>query len=213
MNITQYDVILWDFDGVLMDSMPVRSLGFEYVLKDYPKNQIEDLLAFHDTNGGLSRYVKFKYFFEEIRKESITEEQIIDLAKQFSEVMMSLLVNPVLLIDDTLNFVKENYNKFSMHIVSGSDGTELNEICKRLDIAKYFKSIHGSPTPKKELVATLLEQNKYNRAKVVLIGDSINDLEAAEANHITFGGYNNKKLRKEKGFYITSFSNALDALF
>lgn len=207
MNINQYDVILWDFDGVLMDSMPVRSLGFERVLKDYPKQQVEELKAFHNINGGLSRYVKFRYFFEQIRKESITEEQVLDLATQFSEVMMSLLVNPDLLIHDSLDFVKKNYNRVPMHIVSGSDGKELNEICKRLDIAKYFKSIHGSPIHKNQLVATLLEQNRYDKKSVVLIGDSINDFEAAQINGINFLGYNNIHLKSRTEQYILSFND------
>lgn len=39
--------ILWDFDGVLMDSMPVRNKGFELVLKEFPNKQVQDLMQFH----------------------------------------------------------------------------------------------------------------------------------------------------------------------
>lgn len=198
-------VIFWDFDGVLMDSMPVRDRGFELVLKEFPPQEVALLMEFHRANGGLSRYVKFRYFFEEIRNETISENEISIWASKFSEVMKKELLDKTLLIADSLNFVKSNKDLFSMHIVSGSDQAELRYLCKELDIAPYFLSINGSPTPKKQLVSKLLEEYKYNKVETVLIGDSMNDFEAAEFNQIEFMGYNNESLRKLKSAYINSF--------
>jgi len=198
--------ILWDFDGVLMDSMPVRNKGFELVLKEFPNKQVQDLMQFHLKNGGLSRYVKFRYFFEEIRGEKITEKEIKEWAHKFSVIMREELVQPVLLIEDSLNFIRENHKKFNMHIVSGSDGEELNYLCEKLEISRYFISIHGSPVPKKELVHNLLTTHNYNLAKTILIGDSTNDYEAAKINDIDFCGYNNERLKDLKTFYLESFT-------
>lgn len=44
-------------------------LDFQRVLSDFNKNQVEELLFFHKANDGLFRYLKFRYLFEEIRKE------------------------------------------------------------------------------------------------------------------------------------------------
>jgi phosphoglycolate phosphatase-like HAD superfamily hydrolase len=187
-------VILWDYDGVLMNSNPVRNLGFEKVLNEFPPAQVAQLMEFHRDNGGLSRYVKFRYFFETIRGEKITEEAIKVWAEKFSVIMKDLLINPELLILETLSFVKRNYQKYPMHIVSGSDGEELRYLCKMLDIAKYFKSIHGSPTPKKQLIDQLLKENNYANKQCILIGDAINDFDAAQFNSIDFMAYNNASL-------------------
>jgi HAD superfamily hydrolase (TIGR01549 family) len=197
--------ILWDFDGVIMDSMPVRNKGFELVLKEFPNEQVELLMQFHLKNGGLSRYVKFRHFFEEIRGEVVTEEEINEWAQKFSGIMREELVQPTLLIKDSLNFIKENYKKFDMHIVSGSDGEELRYLCEKLEISRYFISINGSPVSKKELVQRLLASHKYSLENTILIGDSINDYEAAEINEIDFCGYNNELLKDLKTFYIESF--------
>lgn len=186
--------IFWDFDGVLMNSNEVRDNGFLEVLKDFPKEQVSQLMEFHETNGGLSRYVKFRYFFEDIRNEKVTKKEIHNLADKFSKIMLNSLINEELLIEETLNFVRENYQNYCMHIVSGSDGIELNQICKGIAINHFFKSIHGSPTPKKQLVADLLEKHEYNLKHCVLIGDSINDYEAAVENKIDFLGYGNKDI-------------------
>ncbi len=198
--------IFWDFDGVIMDSMPFRNKGFELVLKEFPNEQVELLIQFHLKNGGLSRYVKFTHFFEEIRGEKVTEEEIKEWAQKFSEIMREELLQPALLIEDSLNFIKENYRKFNMHIVSGSDEEELRFLCEKLEISRYFISIHGSPVPKKELVQELLNTHNYRLENTILIGDSINDYEAAEINNIDFCGYNNDELKGLKTFYIESFS-------
>lgn len=198
--------IFWDFDGVLMDSMPVRNRGFELVLKEFPSEEVAQLMEFHLANGGLSRYVKFRHFFEEIRNESISETDVSKWASKFSEVMRKELLDTTLLISDSLDFVKSNKDLFSMHIVSGSDQAELRYLCEKLNISTYFLSINGSPTPKKQLVTKLLEEYKYKKAETVLIGDSINDFEAAEYNEIDFIGYNNKNLKKLKSAYVDRFS-------
>jgi len=195
MKLNKIQTLFWDFDGVVMDSNAVRDRGFEEVLNGYPKNEVDALMTFHQDNGGLSRYVKFRYFFEDIRGESITEAQVKIWAEKFSKIMMELLIKPDLLIQETLNFIKANAHNFNMHIVSGSDQTELRHICKSLDIAHYFNSIHGSPTPKNNLVATLLEEHTYDKSSCLLIGDSKNDYEASKVNGIYFMGYGNEKIK------------------
>ncbi|MFD2518542.1 HAD family hydrolase [Salinimicrobium flavum] len=206
-NIIDKKNILWDFDGVIMDSMPVRNRGFELVLKEYPKKQIEQLMDFHLKNGGLSRYVKFRYFFEEIRGEEINEDGVALWASRFSEVMKKELLNPALFIEDTLSYIKKKHQDFEMHIVSGSDQTELRYICEQLGLTKYFISINGSPTPKKELVRDLLNTYSYKQEETILIGDSINDYEAAITNGINFKGYNNPSLKNLDADYIEKFSH------
>lgn len=186
--------IFWDFDGVIMDSNAVRDRGFEEVLKSYPQTEVDALMAFHRDNGGLSRYVKFRHFFKDIRGGSITEAEVNIWAQKFSEIMMQLLINHDLLIAETLEFIKANAKEYNMHIVSGSDQKELRQICEALDIAQYFDSIHGSPTPKNDLVADLLATHDYDKNACLLIGDSKNDYEAAQVNGIHFMGYGNQKI-------------------
>lgn len=189
-----------------MDSMAIRDKGFEIVLKDHPEEEVEQLMKFHRKNGGLSRYVKFRYFFEEIKNQDISEEEVNSFARQFSEVMLQNLVNEHLLIRDAFSFVENNHEIYNMHIVSGSDQKELRHICAQLGIDRYFKSIHGSPSPKKQLVKDLLADNIYAEEETILIGDSINDYEAAVENNISFYGYNNTKLKETGSQYIEKFS-------
>ena len=187
--MSSFKVILWDFDGVLLDSNSVRELGFRIALGGYPDSEVESLLAFHRLNGGLSRYVKFRHFFETIRNESLSSEDLERLCSVFSRVMLDSLGDPELLIPPTVSFVKKNFESTRMHVVSGSDQHELRQLCRQLSLTKYFVSIHGSPTPKSKLVEELMEQHQYNQQETILIGDSINDFSAAMDNGIHFLGF------------------------
>jgi phosphoglycolate phosphatase-like HAD superfamily hydrolase len=202
MKLNNIQTLFWDFDGVIMDSNAVRDLGFIEVLKDYPETEVDALMVFHRDNGGLSRYVKFRHFFEDIRGESINEAEVKTWADKFSVIMMQLLINPDLLIKETFDFIKAKAHQYNMHIVSGSDQTELRQICKSLDIAKYFNSIHGSPTPKNDLVGALLENRSYDKNSCLLIGDSRNDYEAAKVNGIQFMGYGNEKIKADSDYKL-----------
>ena len=192
--------IFWDFDGVILESNKIRSLGFRKVLKDFPESQVQSLIDYHEFNGGLSRYVKFRYFYQNIRKEEVKEEKILDISNDFSKIMRKLLVDKKLLINESLNFIKSNYTDYKMHVISGSDQNELRFLCHELGISKYFISVLGSPTPKTKLVESVLKENKYSNEQTIFIGDSINDYYAAKDNNIFFMGYNNNEIEKKNRF-------------
>lgn len=52
--LDKYKVLLWDFDGVIMDSNPVRTYGFEEVLKGYPQQQVDELIVFPQAKWGIA---------------------------------------------------------------------------------------------------------------------------------------------------------------
>jgi len=175
----------------VIDSMNVRDYGFKEIFNKFDNNLVDRLLDYHRQNGGLSRYVKIRYFYNDLLGQEISEQEVKEYADKFSEVMKIELVKKDYLIQNTLEFIKNNSKKYNLHIVSGSDELELVFLCKELEISCYFKSIHGSPTSKEKLVRGVLQHNNYVESETILIGDSINDYDAAKANSINFYGFNN----------------------
>jgi phosphoglycolate phosphatase-like HAD superfamily hydrolase len=199
------NTILFDFDGVILDSMPTRAYGFKKIFENFDHVVVDKLLEFHNANGGLSRYIKIKYFYEKLLLKTISENEIHTLAERFSTIMRHELINKKYLIQETINFIQKNYTQYNLHIVSGSDEKELRYLCRKLELEKYFKSIHGSPTPKNTLVANVLQSNDYKENETILIGDSINDYEATQINKIRFYGYNNIELKSLSENYLENY--------
>lgn len=199
--------IVFDFDGVIIDSMSVRDAGFIELFNGHPQELVDKLLEFHRNNGGLSRYVKIKYFFEQLLQTQISDEGVNQYAERFSSIMRMKLINPDLLIEDTLNFIKIAHTTYKLYIVSGSDEQELRYLCNGLTIDQYFKGIWGSPTPKSQIIEKLIKDGIIEPRSTILIGDSINDLDAATEHKITFVGYNNDHLSLSAKLYLKSFDN------
>lgn len=197
--------ILFDFDGVIIDSMAVRDYGFRTIVQGHDKVLIDEFIKYHRYNAGLSRYVKIRYFYEVMLGQSISEEEVNVLASQFSDIMKERLITPDVIIRETVDFIESIYAKVPLHIVSGSDEQELNFLCQTLGLSQYFITIEGSPTPKNDLVTGIMNKYGYNPKDTLLIGDSINDYEAAEVNSIGFYGYNNPNLISKGLGYIDSF--------
>mgnify|MGYP005606962815 FL=1 len=202
--------VLFDFDGVIIDSMPIKTEGFRKVFEGFEPAAVEKLLDYHNLNGGLSRYVKIKYFFEDVLHTTIKDEEILNYAERFSQIIKKELTNKEHLIGEVVRFLKRNQEKYNFHIVSGADEKELRYLCKELGIADYFKSIHGSPVHKNDLVKQLLEREGYNVSETVLIGDSINDHEAALVNGIGFYAYNNLQLKELTDHYLDCIDDFIE---
>ena len=194
--------IVFDFDGVILDSVPVKTLAFRHLFSSYSKDSIDEFIIYHEKNGGVSRFKKIEYFFKKILDEPIDETLIDKYAKTYSELTKETLADEKFLIDDTLRFIQKYNTEFNMHIASGADENDLLYICRKLNIDKFFKSIHGSPTPKVEIIESLLKNYNYKAVETVLIGDSINDYEAARDNGIAFLGYNNSLLQEYTYTYL-----------
>ena len=196
--------ILWDFDGVIVDSMKIKGDGFKELFKEYDEQLTLQLEKFHYENGGVSRFEKIRYFYNDILKEDIVDERVKYLADNFANIIKKKLYNKDNLIEETVQFIQSYYKEYNFHIVSGAEHQELNNLCEHLGLAQYFISINGSPTPKDILIKNLLDKYGYEKNTTVMIGDSKTDYWAADANGIQFYGYNNPQL-KQHGKYIENF--------
>lgn len=196
--------ILWDFDGVILDSMKIKGDGFAELFQKYSLNEVQKLQKFHYKNGGVSRFDKIKYFYNKILLKKIYDREVIEHANMFAKIIKKKIFDKKNLIEDSLQFIKNNFKKYNFHIVSGSEHQELNELCKYFFIDRYFISINGSPITKDLLVQNIIKDFRYNNDEVILIGDAITDYNAAKKNQIRFYGYNNVEL-KNYGYYIENF--------
>jgi len=183
----KYQYIIFDFDGVLVESNEIRFNGFRKLFKDYPQGEVEKLVAYAKANGGVSRYKKIEYFFNEIRREPISEESVNQWAAQFSTLVEQDIVEakPV---EGSLKFLEDYFSHFDFAIVSGSDQAELRRICEKRKINHFFKMILGSPVEKKDNIASLLSDLNWQHNESLYVGDSNNDLDAAKANDLDFVG-------------------------
>jgi len=196
--------IFWDFDGVILDSMKIKGDGFKELFKRYGAEKVSQLEKYHYDNGGVSRFDKIKYFYNDILNESISDDMMNKEAKEFATIVGKKLFDKSNLIEDSITFIRANYIRYDFHIVSGAEHHELNQLIQFFDLTKYFITVNGSPTKKSLLVQNILHRYKYDVNESILIGDANTDKIAAKNNGIRFYGYNNLDLKTDN--YIQTFN-------
>ena len=181
--------IIFDFDGVILESAGIKTDAFADVVKDYPKEQADAFVEYHMTHMGISRHVKFQYFIENILNQEYDMDKEKQLARVFSNIVFSKVMKCPF-VPGAEEFLKRNYQKYDFFIASGTPIEELKEIVHGRNIGQYFKGIYGTPQKKEEIVESILSQYGFDRKQAVFVGDAGTDLNAAKNTGLSFVGRN-----------------------
>ncbi|GEM_PF-1652749 len=57
--------LILDFDGTIVESLPLKAAAFQKIFSFTPKH-LDEIIAFHLENGGMSRYDKFRHIYANI---------------------------------------------------------------------------------------------------------------------------------------------------
>lgn len=177
--------VIFDFDGVIVESVDIKTKAFAKIFEPYGKEVVDKVVEYHLAHGGVSRFEKFKYFYENFLKESLSEVGLKELCDKFSDIVVDQVVS-----SPWVKGVKEffeNYKKeYDFFIVSGTPESEIREIVKQRQISSFFRGVYGSPETKDQITARILSNYKLNPTEVLFVGDAPSDLKAARINGTWF---------------------------
>ena len=172
-RISQYKYLIFDCDGVILNSNNIKTEAFGEVVAYFGDKASKSLINFHLERGGISRYEKFKYFVEVIALKlnlNLKHISLDDLINRYSSIVKKKL-EKCEINTDIINYKK--ISKAKWFIVSGSDQKELREIFSKRKICEIFDGgIYGSPLNKEDIFYNLLQKNKINKSESLYIGDS-----------------------------------------
>ena len=75
-----------DFDGVILDSEENKLKSFEECLSIYP-DHIREFMEFNNQNGGINRYEKLRFFYEDIMQEEYSDKNRLRIENRLNEIM------------------------------------------------------------------------------------------------------------------------------
>tara|TARA_B100001167_G_C16643402_1_gene245154 strand:+ start:38 stop:706 length:669 start_codon:yes stop_codon:yes gene_type:complete len=179
------NAIIFDFDGVVLESLNVKTNAFKKLYEPYGSDISKRVVEHHLENGGVSRFDKIKIYHNNFLGEDIDEKKIQKIAQKFSEMVVNEIMK-VPFVDGAKQFIEDNYKRYLMFISSATPMNELNFICKQRKIAKYFQGIFGSPDSKSKHISSIITNYSLNNREIVFIGDSSSDLDAANTHNLTF---------------------------
>jgi beta-phosphoglucomutase len=176
--------IILDFDGVILESVSVKTEAFRTLFSFAPEH-IEEIVDFHIKNGGMSRFDKFRYIYKNILKEDLPAFTFNSLSKKFSHLVFEGVINAPF-VPGAREFLETFYVSLPLYVLSATPEEELKNIIQKRGIAPYFRGIFGSPRKKTECIRDILSDTRISASDVVFVGDAPNDLDAARAAHVRF---------------------------
>ena len=183
-NISAYQSIIFDCDGVILNSNHIKTKAFFNVTKKYGIDHATNLQEYHVLNGGISRYEKFDYFFREILNRKSEKKEMGQILYDFSHDVKTQLLDCE--VEKSLGKFREYTNNSNWFVVSGGDQEELREIFKKRNISYMFNGgIYGSPRNKNEIMLDLTESGKVSESSI-FIGDSEYDAKIASDFKLDF---------------------------
>ncbi|GHE22183.1 HAD family hydrolase [Halomonas urumqiensis] len=183
---TQY-ALVFDFDGVVLDSATLKRQAFADLYIDEPEARHRAVVAYLSRRGGQPRDVKFRHIEGHILGRDASEARIRELCERFkASVERRLLQAPA--IPGALEFLARWAGRAPLYLLSATPEHELKAIAERRDLSRYFLEVIGSPPDKASGLRNLLTRHAHSPRDTVMIGDSYNDFRAASSNGTRFIG-------------------------
>jgi HAD superfamily hydrolase (TIGR01549 family) len=172
--------IIFDFDGVILNSHKVKTNAFYDLFKKYGKKLAEKSKSYHLKNIGKNRYYKFKFIVENYLKIKISKKILNDLDKKFDFYISKKIDH--LTVSENLKKFFSLKNKYNFYISTGTPKHKMIKILKKKKILNNFKNVYGSPSNKIQHLKLI----KKNKKPCIFIGDSVEDYNAAKKAKINF---------------------------
>jgi len=185
-NIYLYSTIFFDFDGVIKDSVKVKSESFEKLFLPFGESVAKRIRTHNEgSNGmGMSRFDKLPIYIEWAGLKP-SQALIDEYAEKFSLLTIQKVIDSKW-VDGILNYLENNQKRQQFFLVTATPQKEINYIVSTLGIRHYFKEVIGSPTKKSEGIKFLINKHCINHRKSVMVGDSLHDYEASSDNLVDF---------------------------
>ncbi|MCW7460324.1 HAD hydrolase-like protein [Leptospira bandrabouensis] len=183
-NLQEYKLIFWDFDGVIKDSVEVKTDAYLSLFPNAPKEVLAKIKSHHLEYGGISRLEKIPLYLEWVGVQP-TNQVVSEYLDRFANlVVLKVISSPWVPGVEQVLERKQYHQRFV--IVTGTPQSEIEEILVQLQIYSIFDNIFGAPTQKSKAIKWALQNYKIKMEDSILIGDSKTDLFAAEETGIQF---------------------------
>lgn len=195
--------LVFDFDGTLVDSNPIKWRAFERCFKGFT-DQREEIRAYCQGHPHIPRGEKFRYVFEEILRLPYTPKVERSLHRCFErETTDRILSAPE--ISGAESFLRMAHRRYGTAVLSSTPQGVLWDIVVRRGWGSYFHQVQGAPVEKAGWLSSLKGRWGLTQQALVFFGDTPEDADAALEAGCTFVAVGRDRLAKAR-FQVYDFT-------
>jgi phosphoglycolate phosphatase-like HAD superfamily hydrolase len=178
-SVKPIDLVVFDCDGVLLDSMPAKIEAFRrWVPEAYSKHR-ESFMAVVMDGFGKSRRHHIRTFYEKILGQSPDDAFIESEVARFTDICEPLCASAAWRFGSRDFVLACREAGVPRYVLSGTPQAPLEAMLTSTGGADLFDSIIGSPPAKPESLARILTETATPAHRSVFIGDAEADRAAA----------------------------------
>lgn len=176
--------VIFDFDGVILDSNALKTVAFAEVFARYPRHAAA-MMAYHEAHVFQSRYAKFAYLVETLLGRPGDTALVGQLADDFASILRDrIAVCP--LVPGARTLLGDLTGRVPLYLASMTPEPELRRLLEVHGLDGTFAGVFGCPPwPKADAVQRIV-RIVGGPEGVVMIGDSAGDQRAAAAHGVDF---------------------------
>jgi phosphoglycolate phosphatase-like HAD superfamily hydrolase len=174
--------LVFDFDGTLVDSDPIKRMAFYDVTVDIlgASEVLETIFAM--PNPG-DRYDIFAMLAAQLKSDSAD-----NWAEAYDKLCQSRILDLLAHSDVEQTLAKLKIDGYRLFIASATPQADLVSLVGKSSLAPYFEGVYGRPTAKNDILRKILSGNTWAPREIAMIGNAESDLQAAEAVGCHFVG-------------------------
>jgi len=177
-------LVFWDFDGVIKDSVEVKSVGFERLFLPYGTAVAARVRCHHEANSGVSRYEKMAVYLQ-WAGEPVTAATVAEFCLRFSDLVMQSVIAAAW-VPGVREYLLANLSRQRFVLVTATPEAEIKRILEALQLTACFAEVHGAPTGKADAMKGALQRWQCTPTDSLMVGDAEADLRAARTNDVPF---------------------------
>lgn len=183
-KLGSYPVVFWDFDGVIKESVDIKSFAYEHLFLSFGYDLARRVRSHHESNSGVSRFDKIPLYLS-WAGESTAPSNVETFCERFSQSVMQAVIDSPW-VPGVYELLLQNHSDQVFVLVTATPQHEIETILDGLGLAQCFCEVHGAPTRKADAIKGALARLECEPSGALMIGDSKADLEAAQANLVPF---------------------------
>ena len=183
-SVKNAEVIFWDFDGVIKDTVLPKGWAFQSLFEEFGTDFCDLVLKHHLSNGGVTRKTKIKEYLSWAGLSP--SNQLVDkYAQEFALRVKTEVLNAPY-VDGFLSLALDPEVRAKFLVVSAVPQGEIEFIIQESGLANRFEKIFGAPNEKVEVVRKYLFETNFVAEDCLFFGDSKEDIIAAQSNSVRF---------------------------
>ena len=174
-----YQALVFDFDGVLADSVEVKTAAFKAVFQEWGDAVQQKVAEHHLNHGGMTRTEKFVYYYKAFLGRKLGEEGLETLCRKFSSLVVEKVISAPEIPGAGAFLDRCRAEGIPCFVDSATPDAELAVIIRKRGIAGYFREILGADRSKRENLEWILETYGLEGEDCLFFGDAGSDYDAA----------------------------------